>query len=282
MAETSTGATTGTLAVPGATLHYEVCGAGPVLLLICGGIYDAAALAGLAQRLADHYTVVTYDRRGISRSPLDGPPGPQDIAVHADDAHRLLAAVTGAEPAYVFGNSSGGQIGLALATRHPEQVHTLVAHEPPVFGLLPDAAHWRDVLAQVDAAHRTGGVEQAMETFGAAMGMRGGEQEAGGPPPPPEVAEMPDRFARNTAFFVGYEVPGFGRWTPDIAALRSAPPRIVLAAGAESAGEPPHRAAVALAERLGTQPVLFPGDHGGFGPHAEDFATELHGIFSAA
>jgi hypothetical protein len=59
MAETSTGATTGTLAVPGATLHYEVCGAGPVLLLICGGIYDAAALAGLAQRLADHYTVVT-------------------------------------------------------------------------------------------------------------------------------------------------------------------------------------------------------------------------------
>ena len=66
--------TTNTLKVPGATLYYKVRGAGPLLLLICGGIYDAAGYAGLADRLADRYTVVTYDRRGNSRSPLDGPP----------------------------------------------------------------------------------------------------------------------------------------------------------------------------------------------------------------
>ncbi|MGN6175885.1 MAG: alpha/beta fold hydrolase [Streptosporangiaceae bacterium] len=65
---------TGTLKVPGASLYHEIRGSGPVLLLICGGVYDAAGYAGLAQQLADRYTVVTYDRRGNSRSPLDGPP----------------------------------------------------------------------------------------------------------------------------------------------------------------------------------------------------------------
>jgi hypothetical protein len=89
---------TATLKVPGATLYYEVRGAGPVLLMICGGIYDAAAPAELAQRLADRHTVVTYDRRGNSRSPLDEPPGPQRVEVHADDAHRLLTAVAGLRP----------------------------------------------------------------------------------------------------------------------------------------------------------------------------------------
>ena len=126
-----------TLDAPGATLHFEVRGSGPVLLLICGGIYDAAAYAGLAGRLADRYTVVSYDRRGNSRSPLDGPPEPQRVEVHADDASLLLAEVSPDAPAFVFGNSSGAQIGLALAERHPEQVRALVAHEPPLLALLP-------------------------------------------------------------------------------------------------------------------------------------------------
>jgi len=78
-----------TLRVPGATLYHEVRGSGPVLLLICGGVYDAAGYAALADRLADRYTVVTYDRRGNSRSPLDGPPAPQRIEVHGDDATSM-------------------------------------------------------------------------------------------------------------------------------------------------------------------------------------------------
>src|SRR5258706_10115886 len=118
---------TDTLQAPGASLYYEVRGSGPILLLICGGVYDAAGYAGLAERLADRYTVVTYDRRGNSRSPLDGPPRHQRVEVHADDAHRLLAAVgvTGGERADVFGNSSGAMIALELAVRHPEQVRVV-------------------------------------------------------------------------------------------------------------------------------------------------------------
>jgi pimeloyl-ACP methyl ester carboxylesterase len=143
---------TRTLKVPGANLYYEIRGSGPVLLLICGGVYDAAGYAGLAQQLADRYTVVTYDRRGNSRSPLDGPQEHQSIEVHGDDAHRVLAAVgvTAGEPARVFGNSSGAMIGLELAARHPEQVRTVVAHEPPIFELLPDRDHWRAVMRDVE------------------------------------------------------------------------------------------------------------------------------------
>src|SRR5262245_15270738 len=171
-----------TLEVPGANLYHEVRGSGPVLLLICGGVYDAAGYAGLAQRLADRYTVVTYDRRGNSRSPLDGPPEHQSIEVHGDDAHRVLSAVgvTADEPAYVFGNSSGAMIGLELAARHPEQVRTLVAHEPPIFEMLPDRDHWRTVIQDVEDAFLKEGAGPAGQVLSAELAMSGGEPGDGG------------------------------------------------------------------------------------------------------
>jgi hypothetical protein len=107
-----------TLKVPGARLHYEARGAGPVLLMIPGGPADAGAFAGIAGRLADKYTVAAYDPRGNSRSSLDGPPVDWRADVQSDDASRLLAAV-GSAPAYVLGSSGGTQIGLDLAARHP-------------------------------------------------------------------------------------------------------------------------------------------------------------------
>lgn len=102
-----------TLKVPGARLYYEIRGSGPTLLMIPGGPADAAAFAGLAGLLAERYTVVTYDPRGNSRSPFDGPPRDWRADVHADDARRLLAAV-GPEPAYVLASSSGALLGLDL------------------------------------------------------------------------------------------------------------------------------------------------------------------------
>ena len=172
---------TDTLKVPGATLYYEVRGSGPVLLLICGGVYDAAGYAGLAGQLADRYTVVTYDRRGNSRSPLDGPPEQQSIEVHGDDAHRVLSAVgvTGDEKAYVFGNSSGAQMALELAARHPEQVRRVVAHEPPCLDLLPDADHFRALIKDAEAAFAEQGAGAALGIFGAGMHMRSGEPDGG-------------------------------------------------------------------------------------------------------
>jgi pimeloyl-ACP methyl ester carboxylesterase len=282
---------TGALKVPGANLYYEIRGSGPVLLLICGGVYDAAGYAGLAQQLADRYTVVSYDRRGNSRSPLDGPPERQSIEVHGDDAHRVLAAagVTGGGPARVFGNSSGAMIALELAARHPGQVRTVVAHEPPIFELLPDRDHWRAVMRDVEDTFGAKGAGPAGEILNAALRMSGGGEEddrapGGGPAPQgepdPETMQMMARMGQNFVFFIGYEVPPFARYTPDIAALRASPVRVTMAVGEASRGEPPYRAAFAVAERLGTEPVVFPGDHGGFGSEAVAFAAKLRDVLA--
>src|ERR1700675_3801566 len=119
------------LKVPGASIYYEVRGSGPVLLMMPGGPADAGAFRRIAADLEADYTVVTYDPRGLSHSTLDGPVNDERIVqIFADDAPRLLAATT-KEPAFVFASSGGGVIALELATQHPEQVRTLVAHEPP-------------------------------------------------------------------------------------------------------------------------------------------------------
>ncbi len=119
----------GILKVPGARLYYEVQGSGSVLLMFPGGPTDAGIFAGLAGFLANRFT----------RSNLDGPPENQQMDVHGDDAAQLLAALCD-EPAFVLGSSGGAQIGLNLAARYPQRVHTLVVHEPPCVQLLPDAA----------------------------------------------------------------------------------------------------------------------------------------------
>jgi pimeloyl-ACP methyl ester carboxylesterase len=118
-----------TVSVPGGTLYYELRGAGPILLLIPGGRMDARVFGPLAERLADRYTVVTYDCRGDSRSSHTGAPDELTAELHADDADRLLEVV-GDEPSYVLGSGSGAIHGLELVARYPDRVLTVVAHEP--------------------------------------------------------------------------------------------------------------------------------------------------------
>jgi pimeloyl-ACP methyl ester carboxylesterase len=280
-----------TLDVPGATLYYEVRGAGPVLLLICGGVYDAEAFAPLAERFADRYTVVTYDRRGNSRSPLDGEPLVQEISVHAEDARRLLEVVSPGERAAVFGNSSGAIIALELAARHPEVVRTVVAHEPPLFHLLPDHAFWSTLMEDVEKTFEKEGPWAALEVFNAGFAeaaaasaqgeapAEAGSAEDGsgdelGPGSIPEPdAEVQGRMQENFGFFIGYEVPSFGKYRLELAALDGV--RVVVGVGELSVEEPPGRAARALADGLGQVATVFPGDHGGFGSAAEGFAVVL-------
>src|SRR5205809_3661020 len=109
MSATEPSGETRTLKVPGATLYVETRGSGPVLLCISGGPTDAGMFTDLAGRLADRYTVVAYDQRGHSRSPLDGEPQDIPVSLHADDAAAVVGA-SGGEPAFVYGNSGGATI----------------------------------------------------------------------------------------------------------------------------------------------------------------------------
>jgi pimeloyl-ACP methyl ester carboxylesterase len=266
--------------VPGATLYVEVRGSGPVLLLVTGGPTDAGMFTDLARRLADRYTVVSYDQRGHSRSRLDNAPQDIPVALHADDGAAILKAL-GDQAAYVYGNSGGGTIGLELVAHSPELVHTLVAHEPPLVELLPDAPQWRSAFATITDAYRAAGVFPAMERFGALV-------EEGGPkyseemqrtPPTPESQEMMARMAGNFELFIAHEIRQIGAYVPDIDALRNVPTRIVSAAGENSGEQMPRRAAVALAERLGIGVTTLPGAHGGWGSDPAVFAEVLHEVF---
>jgi pimeloyl-ACP methyl ester carboxylesterase len=270
---------TANLKVPGAWLYYEIQGSGPVLLCISGGPTDAGMFGDLARRLEDRYTVVSYDQRGHSRSTLDGEPEDIPVALHADDAAAILAAV-GDAPAYVYGSSGGGTIGLELVARRSDLVKTLVAHEPPVMELLPDADRWRAAFADIYATYRAAGVFPAMAKFGAAV-------EEGGPsygeameeaPPSPESAELMGRMAGNFELFLAHEVRQIGGYVPDLDSLRRAPTRIVSAAGETSGAQAARRAALALADRLGQKAASLPGAHGGWGSDPQEFAEQLHAL----
>ena len=175
----------------------------------------------------------------------------------ANDVHRLLS-VLGGEPAHVFGSSGGAVVGLALVTAHPGQVRTLVAHEPPVIELLPDREQVRAQIQDIYDTYRADGADKAMAEFMAHAGL--GEApglEVGAPrwePSPEQVATM--RAATDT--FLAHLLRPTTHYRPDVEALRAAPARIVVAAGATSKGQLAHRSAVTLADRLGT-PVVESG-----------------------
>jgi pimeloyl-ACP methyl ester carboxylesterase len=268
-----------TLTVPGATLHVEVRGIGPLLLLIAGGPADASVFASLADVLARHYKVVTYDPRGNSRSSLEGPPADWQADVHGDDAARLIDAIGGG-PACVFGNSGGAIVGLNLAARHPARVRVLVAHEPPVVELLPDAAALRARGQEVFDTYRSQGVGPAMQKFMTMAGLKGGPPQPAASQPSPEMMELMARMGRNAELFLSHGLRQTSAFVPDVPALRAGSPRIVVAAGDESENQLAHRTAVALAARLGTTLVRFPGDHGGFMTRPDAFAARLREVFA--
>jgi pimeloyl-ACP methyl ester carboxylesterase len=259
--------TSHSLNVPGARLYYEVQGSGPVLMLI-GHPMDSSGFAGMAPLLAEDHTVVTYDPRGFGRSTIDDHDQDAEPDLLADDVRRVLEAVGGG-PAQVFGSSGGAVTGLALVARHPDHVQTLVAHEPPVALVLPDAEEARAAVHDIYDTYRNSDTGAAWQKFFVFAGLEMPPQgQAASSPPSEEMVATSERF-------FGHGLLPITLYEPDIAALRIAPTRVVVAGGTTSRGDFAQRAAAALAERLGTPLVDFPGDHGGFATEAEDFVAVL-------
>jgi pimeloyl-ACP methyl ester carboxylesterase len=267
-----------TLKVKGASLHYEVRGSGPVLLFIPGGPADAGAFRRIAAELAPYYTTVTYDPRGLSHSPLEGPfDDERAIEINADDAYRLISALTD-ERANVLASSGGAVISLELAKRHHDRIATLVAHETPAAAVLPDPEHAREDIIDITDTYKAGGLGAAFPKFMAHTRI------AGGPPPAPEGEPTPEQLEamammqRNMDFWFGHTMRAIGLYEPDFDALKKASCRIVSGVGAESRGELAHDGGLGLARLLGNEPVVFPGAHGGFESHAAEFARKLREV----
>ncbi len=174
-ATAATAVRTGRLEAPGAALHYEVRGRGPLLVMMPGGSADAGIYDTLAAGLADRWTVVAFDPRGYSRSTLHGPAGEQLPGTHSEDVARLIELLSpDGAPAAVFGSSSSAIVALELLSRRPGLVGRVVAHEPPLVELLPDPAAGRAVFAAVRESFLRDGVEAAMATMAAGLAPEGG------------------------------------------------------------------------------------------------------------
>jgi pimeloyl-ACP methyl ester carboxylesterase len=260
-------ATTHSLVVPGAVLTYDIRrteSAAPTLLLI-GSPMGAGGFGTLAGHFTDR-TVVTYDPRGVERSTKADPASPSTPEEHADDLHRLIAELN-AGPVDLFASSGGAVNALALVARHAEQVRTLVAHEPPLASILPDREGALAACRAVHDAYLRSGFGAGMARFIVAVSYKGTmtKEFAAQPDPDPAMFGLPAEDDGNRADpLLGQNVISCTHFEPDFEALRAAPTRIVMGAGVESEGTMAHRGAVAVAERLGATPVIFPGDHSGF------------------
>lgn len=256
--------------VPGAKLHYDIRGSGPLLLLIPGANGDARPFTALAERLAPYFTVATYDRRGFSRSTLDGP---QDYAHRLDtdahDAQRLIEH-TGHRTATVLGTSSGAIVALRLLARHPATVTHVVAYEPPAVRLLHDGQHWIDFFHQVYDLYRSSGIAPAMtlfreRTFTASDGRA-----------MTRAMDLTNPHVRaNATYWFEHELRQYPATDPDLGTLAVHADQISPAAGRESHGLPCYRSGTELATTLGRKPIELPGGHVGFATQPAEFADEL-------
>ena len=277
MATTTTTYSKETLDVPGATLYYEVRGSGPVLLMMPGGPADATTFRRIEDDLAKRFTVVTYDPRTYSRSVLREPvDDSRMVQVFADDVDRLLKKVAGDEKSCIFASSGGATIALELIARHPEQLDTVVCHEPPSPSLVANKAETLAGMEDVCDTCEREGLFPAMQKFLVLVG-------AHATPPPPDhepTAEEKEQQALmmgNMNYFFGRYIRNIARYEPDLDAIAKAQCRVIGAVG-EDSDETTQLACAGgkrLARIVGSEAVVFPGDHGGFDGKPKEFAAKL-------
>jgi pimeloyl-ACP methyl ester carboxylesterase len=224
---------------------------------------DASGFTALAAQISDR-TVITYDPRGVARSPRADGGTAATPDEHAEDLHRLISELD-TTPVDIFGSSGGAVNGLALVARHPELVRTLVAHEPPLATVLPDREEALAATCDIHETYQRDGFGRAMAKFIAFTSLRG--------PTPPDFPNHP----RNPADFglpteddgsrdhplLGPHMIYASHFEPDFDSLRAAFTRIIIAGGAESENTFPYRGARAVAERLGTEVTIFPSHQAG-------------------
>lgn len=287
--------TTHMLETPEVDLAYDVHGPQPTadgrpLLFMIAQPMDASGFTALAPHFHDR-TVVTYDPRGLGRSIRKDGRVDNVPEVQASDLHALIEAL-GAGPIEMFASSGGAVTALALVAAYPDDVTTLVAHEPPLTQLLPDTEAAQRGRAGFRDAYMANGWGAGMAAFITMTSWQGEFTDAyfAQPAPDPAAFGMPteDDGSRDDPLLSDRSV-AIVDYRPDVDALAAAPTRVVIAVGEESAGTYTGRTAVATAELLGQQAAVFPSHHGGFlggefgyAGQPEAFARKLREILDDA
>ncbi|MCC3372726.1 alpha/beta fold hydrolase [Cohnella sp. REN36] len=259
---------TGRVTTEGDEIYYEVRGQGKPLLMISGGGGDAGFYSLAADILSDEYQVITYDRRGNSRSTRNDPQN-FEISQQARDAVAVLKAA-GHTSAYVFGNSGGAIIALEMATSQPEAVKAVIAHEPPVLRVLPDSEKWLRFFADLYRTAYKYGTTVANLKFSLSLSI-----------PLRAYSSIPGDFSKrssqNQQFFMKQEMLPFSGYQPDVETIKRNGVKVFMAAGKMTLDKKKYygRTAAILADRLGTDTIRFPGHHLSYFDMPEEWAAVL-------
>lgn len=238
-----------TCPVRGGELRVRLTGTGPPLLVIAGGLGSADSYRPLAKHLGTEFTMISYDRRGHFGS-SDRTNGAISVSQHAEDA-RAVIDHCGLAEALVFGTSAGAVIALELLTRFPEVVSGLVAHEPPLVRMLPEADEWLTFAKQQVAASQSGDTLRAFTYFVNSL--------AGAELPDLRATSLPNEH--EWSFLFEREIAEFYAYLPETATLRDSARTISPVGGTGSRGYYHYRPAQLLAAELGVEFVEMPGAH---------------------
>ena len=234
-------------------------------LFMIGQPMEAGGFRTLASHFPDR-TVVTYDPRGLGRSSRKDGRVDNAPTVQADDVHAVIETL-GVGPVEMFASSGGAVTALALVAAYPDDVTTLVAHEPPLIPVIPDAEAALRARARVRDAYEANGSNAGMAAFIAMTSWRGEytDDYFAQPTPDPALFGMPteDDGTRDDPLLSDRSW-AVSDYRPAVDALAAAPTRVVIAVGEESVGTFTARTSLATAELLGQQATVFPSHHGGF------------------
>ncbi len=259
-----------TLQTAEADIVYDVHGPLPTAdgrppLFMIGQPMDARGFRALVSQFPDR-TVVTYDPRGLGRSTRKDGRTDHSPVVQANDVHAVIETL-GAGPVEMFASSGGAVTALALVAAHPDDVETLVAHEPPLIPVLPDAAAAERARAGFRDAYEANGPSAGMAAFIAMTSWRGEftDEYFAQPPADPVAFGMAseDDGSRDDPL-LSDRAWAVSSYRPDVDGLAAAPTRVIIAVGEESENTFTGRTSVATAELLDQQATVFPSHHGGF------------------
>ena len=247
-----------------AAITYDVHGEGGRPLMMIGQPMDASGFAALKEQFRDR-TVITYDPRGLGRSTRTDGSSENRPEIQAADVHAVIEAVGG--PVDLFASSGGAVTALELVAAYPDDVVTLVAHEPPLIDVLPDAEAARRERDGFIDAYFAGGSGAGMAQFMVMSSWQGeyNDEYFALPPADPAQFGMPaeDDGSRNDPL-LSRDSLAITDSQVKVDALAAACTRVVIAVGEETGNAFTGRTAVHTAKLLGQEATVFPSHHGGF------------------
>ncbi|MBC1231799.1 alpha/beta hydrolase [Listeria booriae] len=270
----------------GANLFYETAGQGQTLILIPGANGTGDIFKPASMFLKEHFTVVTYDRRGFGQSKLteDMPQEVTDLhstyrlKTDAADVAALAQAVSGQEQVFIMGSSSGSIVAMETLQDFPEIVKQIAFHESPINTLLPDTEKWQDINAEIVTIALTENFALGMEKFAAAMRTVELDQKMMSRPGV-DLSDMDNPEVQGMDYWFRYEIRQYTSREIDFNAFKQHRNKIRLLNGTDSKGSFPQDVMHGISDYLDLPIYDIPGAHLGYIQKPEGFATTLMALF---